>query len=475
MKKGGNSGSSGYQFKRSTLWHKSVELLVYLKCIPLSWNLHVSFKAAEYWEHEDKKDQGQILQWLKLSMLPEDPEGISMRHQRSVKSTFKKAPCHAKIIKIVVQHFSTDNEIQIDDDDAAAGGGGGGGGGGDEAPTPTWQNMMNVNVNKTRTWKYPSPCLDQKIEALCVFLVGPAMKLQHLRLSQSLEGTNWTCSWTWVPWTWGLRWSSGAQFEWFSYSLLDWDVHDVQTLELYMATCQQVISWWKRVGSLKAWNRLKQHQNPTLAQASASSWLHSKCIRVMVCNTSKYGKACASARIWLLGRASRLNSAFLLTFSRKIFSCRCTTAAASERCVNAAVCIFTAKCSGAVGTWPSSSSRPICPAVSGRMSMSWFCAVACRSEDHSISPMHQPRFWYGVGLWTRSLIRTNLTTLLDASKTVIISSSSSASAHLSAGVRDSILKVTDISWEYITCMFSMALRKLACWASLSRRYWNNDT
>ena len=40
--------------------------------------------------------------------------------------------------------------------------------------------------------------------------------------------------------------------------------------------------------------------------------------------------------------------------------------------------------------------------------------------------MHQPRFWYGVGLWTRSLIRTNLTTLLAASKTVIISSSSSA-------------------------------------------------
>ena len=77
--------------------------------------------------------------------------------------------------------------------------------------------------------------------------------------------------------------------------------------------------------------------------------------RVMDCNTSKYGKACASARIWLPGSPSRLNSAFLLTFSRKIFSCRCTTAAASERCVNAAVSIFTAKCSGAVGTWPSSS------------------------------------------------------------------------------------------------------------------------
>ena len=220
---------------------------------------------------------------------------------------------------------------------------------------------------------------------------------------------------------------------------------------------------------------VKELQNPTLAKASASSWLHSKCTRVMVCNTSKYGKACASARIWLLGRASRLNSAFLLTFSRKIFSCRCTTADASERCVNLAFSIFSAKCSGAVGTWPSSSSPPCCPTASWRMSMSWFCAVACRSEDHSISPMHQPRFWYGVGLWTRSLISTRFTTLLAASKTVIISFSSSALAHLSAGVKVSTLKVTDISWEYITCILAMAKPKLACWASVSRKYWNNET
>ena len=130
---------------------------------------------------------------------------LSQWDQRSVKSTFKKAPCHAKIIKIVVQHFSTDNKIQIDDDNAAAAAAGGGGGGGDEAPT--WQNMMNVNVSKTPTWKYPSPCLDQKIEALVVIPMTPAMKLQHLRLPQGLERTNWTCRLTWVPWTWGLRWS----------------------------------------------------------------------------------------------------------------------------------------------------------------------------------------------------------------------------------------------------------------------------
>ena len=185
MKKGGNSGSSGYQFKCSTLWHKSVE------CILLSWNLHVSLKAAEYWEHEDKKDQGR--------------------------------------------------------------GGGGGGGGGDEAPTPTWQNMMNVNVNKTRTWKYPSPCLDQKIEALFVILMTPAMKLQHLRLPQGLERTNWTCSWTWVPWTWGLRWCPiqriflqlfGLGCGWCANSRV---VHGHMSTKV--GSCW--FYWRKRVGSLK--------------------------------------------------------------------------------------------------------------------------------------------------------------------------------------------------------------------------------
>ena len=67
---------------------------------------------------------------------------------------------------------------------------------------------------------------------------------------------------------------------------------------------------------------------------------------------------------------------------------------------------------------------------------------------------------------------TSLTTLLSAWKTVIVSCSSLAFAHLSAGVKDSILKVTDISCEYMTCMFPIAKLKLACWASVSRKYWN---
>ena len=44
-----------------------------------------------------------------------------------------------------------------------------------------------TNVSKTRTWKCPSACLDHMIEALLVSVVGPAVKLQHLRLSQGLE------------------------------------------------------------------------------------------------------------------------------------------------------------------------------------------------------------------------------------------------------------------------------------------------
>ena len=60
----------------------------------------------------------------------------------------------------------------------------------DDDETPTLQNMTNVNASKTRTWKCPSPCLDHMIEALLVYRVGPAVKLQHLRLSQGLERTN---------------------------------------------------------------------------------------------------------------------------------------------------------------------------------------------------------------------------------------------------------------------------------------------
>ena len=42
---------------------------------------------------------------------------------------------------------------------------------------------------------------------------------------------------TWGPLDLGVKVEPNSK--WFSYSLLDWDAHDVQTLELYMATCQQ--------------------------------------------------------------------------------------------------------------------------------------------------------------------------------------------------------------------------------------------
>ena len=260
----------------------------------------------------------------------------------------------------------------------------------------------------------------------------------------ALRGQNWTWGRTWALRTWGLKWSTT---QWFC----------------------------NRLGELEALN----HGRISESDLGKGFSLLLATFKVSQSNGLQHLEVwqCIEESLELTSRQPFQVQGFVsLHFLQEIFFWRCTTASASSRWVNLAVSILSAKRSGDVGTRPSSSTSPsCCPAVSRGMSMSWFWAVSWRSDDHSISPMHQPRFAYGVGLCFRSLIGTGSTTLLSAWKTVITSSSWCAFSHLSAGVKDSILRVTDNSCAYMTCMLVIAKPKLASWASVSRKYWNNDT
>ena len=175
---------------------------------------------------------------------------------------------------------------------------------------------------------------------------------------------------------------------------------------------------------------VKELQNPTLAKASASSWLHSKCVRVMDCNTSKYGNALSQSQGTHFSASPSRVQGFCVSphflqedLLLQVYDSSCIWAMRKCSCLHLHCEVFRCCRDLAQQLEPTTLSCGVRADVDELVLLPW-------PAGPKTIPFHQCTihgFAYGVGLWTRSLIRTSLTTLLAASKTVIISFSSSAS------------------------------------------------